>query len=104
LVRRALASPALGPWLAGRLFEPGGAVTHKDRQSFAAGYRQARSFGLLFAVTDPLAALDGLEQLALPVTLLWGGRDGVLPPDQLPAWAETLRAAPVTAQLVPHWR
>jgi pimeloyl-ACP methyl ester carboxylesterase/phosphohistidine swiveling domain-containing protein len=104
LVRGMLGSRWLGPRLARRLLEPGGAATAADCRAFAAGYRQARSFGTLFAAVDPLAALDGLEELTLPVTLLWGGSDRVLRVEQLPAWAELLRRAPVMARVVPEWR
>jgi pimeloyl-ACP methyl ester carboxylesterase/phosphohistidine swiveling domain-containing protein len=103
-VRRLLGSSLLGPALATRFFESGGAVDGADRRAFAAGYRQARSFQPLFALTDPLAAMDGLDALTLPVTLLWGGRDNVVPAAHLPVWAERLAGALVTACIVPHWR
>jgi pimeloyl-ACP methyl ester carboxylesterase/phosphohistidine swiveling domain-containing protein len=104
LVQRMLGSRWLGPPLARRLMEPGGAATAEDLRAFAAGYREARSFGALFAAADPLAALDGLDELTLPVTLLWGGADRVLRVEQLPAWAEVLRRAPVIARVEPEWR
>jgi pimeloyl-ACP methyl ester carboxylesterase len=104
LGRAVLGSPLLGPVVTRRLFEPEGAVSRSDRLDFAAGYRQARSFGRLFSVIDPLEVLDGLRSLSVPVTLLWGERDSVLPCRHLAAWAEALAAAPVTARLVPAWR
>jgi pimeloyl-ACP methyl ester carboxylesterase/phosphohistidine swiveling domain-containing protein len=104
LVHALLRSSITGSLLAGRLFDPAGESTPEDRRLFAEGYRRARSFGALFAATDPLSALDGLEALTLPITLLWGLEDRVLGPHQLPAWAEILANAPVTARLVPGWR
>lgn len=104
LVQALLGASGIGPRLAARLFDPAGATTAEDRRRFARGYRQARSFAALFTGIDPLAALDGLEALDVPVTLLWGLADEVLGWDQLLPWAEAAVRAPVTARLVPGWR